>query len=312
MEAQILNDGRIRNIREVHVFQLHITADLLQHHGIGSIGRFRLLVNETEHTLRCRKRTLQFCHNIGDLVDGTGEFAGILNKARKVTQSDLALQKQQRAEHANKRKGHIVDAVDRRAGDCAVGLCHGIGIHRRLVLLVKALQHSLFPSVGTDCFLTAEHFLYKTVELSQPCTATAEEGTNPLCQPAGEENGDGNGHKENQHQFRGDGQHHDEGDHHSHGTLQNLQQIRGKGLIHRVHIVSNSRNQITGLESVEKAHRQRRQIFKHIMAHLLADPTGQTDHHHIQKVRQHRRGNVKHRHQAGAAEHGVKIHLTCA
>ena len=48
------------------------------------------------------------------------------------------------------------------------------------------------------------------------------------------------------------------------------------------------------------------------MAHLPGDGPGEPDHHRIQKVGQARRQDIAHRHEDGAADHRIEVHLARA
>ena len=153
VQAQILNDGSIRNIGEVHIFQLHIAADLLQNQRIGAVSGFGLFVDQAEYTLRSRKGALQFRHDIGDLVDRTGELARILHELCNAAKRDekdgacrhntaLRIHIQNSAENGDEGNGKVVDKVDGRAERRAVILRLVVGVHRIGVARIEALSEA--------------------------------------------------------------------------------------------------------------------------------------------------------------------------
>ncbi len=71
------------------------------------------------------------------------------------------------------------------AGDGAVGLRHGVGVHRLGVLFVEFFQHRFLPAVGPDGFLAGKHFLHEAVQGPQLAAALAEQRPHPSRQPAG-------------------------------------------------------------------------------------------------------------------------------
>ena len=81
---------------------------------------------------------MQFGNNIRHFVDGAGKLPGILDKAGQVPQSQLSLQKEHTAQQAHHGQGHVVDEIHTGAGDGAVGLRHGVGVHRLGVLFIAS------------------------------------------------------------------------------------------------------------------------------------------------------------------------------
>ena len=91
--------------------------------------------------------------------------------------------------------------------------------------------------------------------------------------------------------------------------MQQLQQVCGQGLVHRVHIVGDDADNVAGLVIVEEFDRQGSEIFKHIVAHLSGNPPGQVDHHNVQPVGQYPGGKIENHHQPGAAKDCGEVYL---
>ena len=117
------------------------------------------------------------------------------------------------AEHRNQRHGQIVDEVHRRAHHGGVVLRLVIGLHGLPIDIVQLVQRVILLVVGLEGLLAGGHFLHEAVELAQFPGAQAEEFVGFLSDDPGDQNGQGNGEQEHQHQSGLDGQHFDQRDH---------------------------------------------------------------------------------------------------
>ena len=211
-----------RVIAKGHPIQSHFSLHLGQLPGLRSVGWLWFCIYETKDPLRCSKGALELSHNVGHLIDGTGELPGVLNKAGQVPQLNPTGQVQQRPKDADQSQGQVVDAVHSRAHNGAVGLRLGVGVHRLAVFLVKGLQNCRLLAIGLGGLLAVHHLLRKTIELPQGGASPPEEGPHPGGDVPGEEYRGGNGDAENEHQLRRNGQHHPQGHGHRHHRLKNL------------------------------------------------------------------------------------------
>ena len=154
---------------------------------------------------------MQLAHNVGHLVDRAGKLPGVLDKAGKISQLYAAGQVQKRPEYTDHGQGEIVDAVDRGPHNGPVGLRRSIGVHRFAVFFVQRFKNRRLLAVRLRGFLPVHHFLGEAVEFAQRRATAPEEGPHPGGNVPGEQNGQRNGHTENQRQLRCNRQHHNQG-----------------------------------------------------------------------------------------------------
>ena len=90
VEAQIMQDGLSFLIAEGHVLETHITLHVGKFHSIFEILGFLGFIEQVEDPFGGGEGREDFVHDVGYLVDGSGELAGIEDERRNLTQRHAA------------------------------------------------------------------------------------------------------------------------------------------------------------------------------------------------------------------------------
>ena len=279
-----MDDGLARVVAELHMIHGHFPFHFVHSDRVGSVRGFGFFVDQTENTLGSGAGRLQFADDVGDLVDGAGEFPGVQHEGGQIADGKMAPQEQDRPEDAHKGQGQVVDKVHGGAGHAAVVIGVVVGVHRGVIPLVEPGDHGLLLVVCLGGFLPGDNFFHKAVELAQFYGTLMEQGADFLGHVPGKPNGHGDGDGENQHQHRGNDDHHDQGAQHGDDAGSDLQKVVGQRSVHRVDVVGNAADNVAGLMAVKVAHRQFGKAVEHLLAHLEHDLLAELDHEDGQDV----------------------------
>ena len=243
--------------------------------GLRPVGWFRRLVQQVQDPLGSGHRGLQITQQVGRLPNGAGEFPGVQHKGGQSPEGEAAAQIQHGAEDADGCQGEVVDEVDGGA-QCGAGAV-------RLVIRLGCLVVSGFKlalvrclhAVGADGPLTADALFRKTVQSAQFPGPPAEQRMHPFHLHGSQQDGEGDGDEEHDGQRGGQPQQHDKGARHCQNAGADLQKICGEGGVHRVHIIADAADQVSGGVGVEILDRQLGHPLEgglpQIVGHRLAD-----------------------------------------
>ena len=308
MQAQIVEDGVARLVAKGHVFQSHIPGHMVQHLGAQSVGSLRRFVQQAEHPLCRGQGRLQLAHDVGRLVDGAGEFAGIEHEGRDAAHGHQALEVEQGAAHADQGQGQVVDEIDTGAHPAAVIFGVEIGVHRLVVHRVQLADGVLLLAIGRQGLLAGDGLFHKAVELADLQGAAAEQRPCMGGDEAGDQDGQRHGDAKDQHQRGRDGQHHAQASHHRDHAGQHLDQVGGKGGVDGISVIGDAAQDIAGRVGVEIPHRQGGQVVEDIGPHGIRHFAADGDHDDREQIGQGRRSGVEHQHPEGIPAHLGKIH----
>ena len=222
---------------------------------------------------------MQLADDVGKLVDGAGELAGIQHKAAHAAQGNASCHVQQRAQDAHRGHGEVVDQVHGGAGDAGGVVGVPVGVDGALVTLSKAAVELVLLVIGGNGLHAGNSFLGEAVEHTQLPGAFPEQGTHHLGAVAGEKDGQGDGEGEDDQQRRGDGTHHGKAAHHGDQAGEDLRQVGGEGCAHGVHIVGEDGDHVAGLVGIEEADGQAGEVVEQVAAHPLDHIAAHADHH---------------------------------
>ena len=91
IEGKVVDDDLIRAVAEVDILEIHTTFNISYRNGILGVGNFLRFSQEFEHALSRSHRLLKNIGDLGDLRDGLGERADILDKGLDITNRHCAL-----------------------------------------------------------------------------------------------------------------------------------------------------------------------------------------------------------------------------
>ena len=319
MHIHIPEDLLVRGVAEAYILHVHLPPGVGEYRSVRHIGRLGLLVQDTEHTLGGGEGRLELVHDVGKLVDGAGEFTGVLHELGHTAQRDkerrslcqravLGVEVKDTAEHGDQADGQIVDEHHARAEGSGVILRIVIGVGGFHIAPIKAAEDLILPAVGLNGAAAREHLLGVAVELAQLARALAEQGAHLFRAVLGKEDRDGHRDCKDEDQRTGDLPHEDQRTGHGVYAGHHLHQIVGQGGVHRVDVVGDAADDIAGGVGVEVAHGQMGEFFKELFSHGVHDLLADAYHQQGQKVGQHRGKQIAHQHTAHLLPHHIKLH----
>ena len=285
-----MEDHPVRRVAEIHAPQAHFPPDAGQLPGVFHVRGLLLGVQELEDPLRRRETGVNFIGDVGDLVDGPGEFPGVEDKGGDLPQVDLPAQVQHRAQSAHQGEPQVVDEVDAGPHPAAhgVGVVEGVG--RALVDLPEGIADLVLLGVALDGPVAGELLLHKAVHPPVGGGALGEEGPGDLVHVPGVADGQGDGDEGNGREGGADIGHHGEGPGHRHHAGENLHDVRRDAGADDVDVVGHAADDVAGLVLVKVADRHLHELVEHVAPELFGDkPPGA---HHADVHREGQEGGA--------------------
>ena len=257
--------------------------------------------------------------DVGEFVDGPGEFPGILDKLRHSPQSDeqdgarlyqavFGIHIQDSAEDGHQRKGHVVDQVDGGEQEGCIVLRVVERPHGFIVVGIEAARNHVLPPVCPDAGRAGKHLFGIAVELAVLPGAGAEQGTHLFGAVPGEQDRNRHGDHENQNHRPGNLPHEHQRAHHGVDAGHDLHQVVGQGGVHRIHVIGYAADDVPGGVGVEIPHGQRVQLLKNLSAHGIYDSLAQVHHDYRQEIGDDGRAGVADNHLDYAVPDRPKVH----
>ena len=174
MGGKVLDDNSLGmvGIGKTHMFKLHLSPDCL-----GSVLFARLvgqlfLLQEVEDSVSRRCRRLHISHALSKCAERRRKEPHIHDKADNNTKTDLSVQRQRRADHADRNIAEITNDIHQRLHHTRQKLALPVCLVHRLIHFGEILLDQLVRAGYPNHIMPGIHLLDIAVELSKallPC-----------------------------------------------------------------------------------------------------------------------------------------------
>ena len=272
--AKVVDDGLLGCVAKAHVVELH--AALAHGRDLRVCGVLLLgCGQELKDALGGRGHRLHGVAHVGQLLDGLGEVAHVLDEALDVAGGRVAGKRQARAHHHDGHVAGVAHQAHERHHEAREKLRAPTRGEQLVVLLVKGGDGVVCAVEDLDDVLAGKVLFDKAVDLAQNVLLRAEVRLREVHHGAHDHGGHGQGDHHDARERQADREHHDQ---HAHDLRDAGDQL-GYRLVERlaqgIDVVGDAREDVAFAVGVEVAHGDARDLlgdlFAHAVAHFLGD-----------------------------------------
>ena len=276
--AEIPDNSLFRRVAKLDMVKgdLAVNAGGVCPAGGVSVLFFFWLTQKFKHALRSRRHTLQHVADLGQLLDGLGEVAHILDERLDVTNGDDAARGKNAAGNGHCYIAQVAHKGHDGLHQAGKKLAFPGGFKQAVVGFVKIIQNGIFAVERFDHIVAGIYFLHLAVHGAQNFLLGAEIFLAEPDHQQHQRHRDRQDQNGNQRHRGADGQHHDEHADHGGNAGDQLGNALVQALAQGVHIVGNAGKYLAHGALFKIGKRQAVDLFADLAAevitHLLRKP----------------------------------------
>ena len=249
--GKIMNDDLIRLIAKLHMIKFHIAPQRVHIHIGDSLHFLFRLFQELKYTFGSRRRGLQHIGHLGDLLDGLGKVADILEERLDLAHFNDLTDGKKAAQESH----HYISNISHKLHDRHHHTGKALGFPGRFIKLPVGLlefcHHILFFVKYFHHIVAAVDLFHLPIDFSQICLLRLEIFLGTFHHFGNDEHG----HRKNQQRHQGhpyvDAQHHDEHTHQGGDGCDQLGHALVQTHLQRIHIIGHTGKDLSVCSALE-------------------------------------------------------------